>query len=374
MKRFLRHLVINLLTLLMLASCVTEMKIDEISLKEEVVVNSICVAGEPISVTLLLTIPRIYEAPMFNDSIHYNELQNATVKLWVDGVKTEQLTYIPADNFDRFNLDYTDSSSLVCLGYYKAQTICQTGRTYKIEVTHPDYETVTCQTTVPNEISTVSIGNVDIQSISRNGSGLSPFKITFTDTPNEKNFYRILIAYERGEHIWNHSEDIADTTKRILVRSNNYGSYNLEDPLLFPDNENANDLIFGTVYNRFQLFTDDFIDGETHVLDFTASCYAAFDREMVEGEFFQITVTLQVINQDEYLYLKSLTLFKHFENEFMAEPVQVYSNIENGVGIFSGAINYSRTFQVGEYPVDGFNYYYSKFGGIQYSNIYRGGN
>jgi hypothetical protein len=366
MKRFLHQLVINLLSLLMLASCVTEMKIDEISLKQEVVVNSICVAGEPISVTLLLTIPRICEVPMFNDSIHYNELQNATVKLWVNGIETEQLTYVHADNIDRFNVDYTDSSSLVCLGYYKAETICQPGKTYKIEVIHPDYETVTCQTTIPNEISSVGIGDVDIQSISTNGSGWSPFKITFTDTPNEKNYYRILIAYKKGSHAWDYREDIADTSNRILVWSNNYGSFSLEDPLLFPDNENANDLILGSVYNRFQLFTDDFIDGETHVLDFTVICYDAFDRELVDGEFFQITVTLQVINEDEYLYLKSLALFKHFENEFMAEPVQVYSNIENGVGIFSGAINYSRTFQVGEYPVDGFNYYYSKLGGVRY--------
>jgi hypothetical protein len=368
MKRFLHHLVINLLSLLMLASCVTEMNIDEISLEQEVNVNSICIAGEPISATLLLTIPRICEIDRYHDSIQYPELENATVKLWVDGIEKEQLTYFAADTIDRGNVDYTDSSSLVCLGYYKGQTICQPGTTYKIEVSHPNYETITCQTTVPNEIHNVSIGDVDIHSISTNGSGWSPFKITFTDTPNEKNYYRIFITYKRGEHAWDYREDIADTTNRVLVWNYIYHNYSMDDPILFPENENANDLILGAVGNEFHLFTDDFIDGETHELDFTSSCSNAFDRELVKGEFFKITVTLQVINEDEYLYLKSLTLYRHFKDEFLAEPVQVYSNIENGIGIFSGAMNYSRTFQFGEYPVEGIRYYYKKFNGISYSN------
>ena len=50
---------------------------------------------------------------------------------------------------------------------------------------------------------------------------------------------------------------------------------------------------------------------------------------------------LHNISQDYYYYRRSLELYNQSSDNPFAQPVQVYSNIENGFGIFAGAqVNY----------------------------------
>lgn len=57
----------------------------------------------------------------------------------------------------------------------------------------------------------------------------------------------------------------------------------------------------------------------------------------------QVMVELQAISPEFYHYLKSIELYRNTETDAFSEPVQIYSNVQNGWGIF-GALSYDRHF------------------------------
>ena len=57
----------------------------------------------------------------------------------------------------------------------------------------------------------------------------------------------------------------------------------------------------------------------------------------------QVMVELQAISPELYRYLKSVELYRVMENDAFSEPVQIYSNVKNGWGIF-GSLSYQRIF------------------------------
>lgn len=57
----------------------------------------------------------------------------------------------------------------------------------------------------------------------------------------------------------------------------------------------------------------------------------------------RVMVELQAISKELYLFVKSLQLYQISSSDAYAEPVQIYSNVQNGWGIF-GALSYDRHF------------------------------
>ena len=57
----------------------------------------------------------------------------------------------------------------------------------------------------------------------------------------------------------------------------------------------------------------------------------------------RVMVELQALSPELYHYLKSVELFRITESDAFSEPVQIYSNVQNGWGIF-GALSYDRHF------------------------------
>lgn len=57
----------------------------------------------------------------------------------------------------------------------------------------------------------------------------------------------------------------------------------------------------------------------------------------------RVMVELQAISPELYKYMKSLQLYQVSSNDTYSEPVQIYSNVQNGWGIL-GALSYDRHF------------------------------
>ena len=64
------------------------------------------------------------------------------------------------------------------------------------------------------------------------------------------------------------------------------------------------------------------------------------DSEVIPS---RVMVELQAISPELYRYLRTMQLYRISANDGYAEPVQIYSNIEGGWGIF-GALSYDRHF------------------------------
>jgi hypothetical protein len=56
-----------------------------------------------------------------------------------------------------------------------------------------------------------------------------------------------------------------------------------------------------------------------------------------------VMVELQAISPDYYRYLKSVELYRVTESDAFSEPIQIYSNVKNGWGIF-GSLSSQRLF------------------------------
>lgn len=72
--------------------------------------------------------------------------------------------------------------------------------------------------------------------------------------------------------------------------------------------------------------------------------YEVMKQQMLEPDVpARVMVELQSISPEYYRYLKSVELFRITESDAFSEPVQIYSNVQNGWGIL-GALSYDRHF------------------------------
>jgi hypothetical protein len=149
--------------------------------------------------------------------------------------------------------------------------------------------------------------------------------VTFTDPPNELNYYLIKVSKITYREWWIEKSDI-----RI----------NTQDPLV---EEKLSD--FNGVYAI--AFSDKVINGEKCSLQFIIDANE-IGMPFVENSgsssgvpiaFYKTVVyfKLHSISKEFFRYIETLNLYnKNFGNP-LTDPVAVYSNINNGYGIFGAA-------------------------------------
>ena len=95
--------------------------------------------------------------------------------------------------------------------------------------------------------------------------------------------------------------------------------------ILFFDNSISKS-IEGWPKHFSNVFDDRLFDGKSYIF--------TIESRQRKGLFNWIEIDLQHISYDFYKYLKSIELAKCSTNDIHSEPVKIYSNIENGYGVF----------------------------------------
>jgi hypothetical protein len=80
--------------------------------------------------------------------------------------------------------------------------------------------------------------------------------------------------------------------------------------------------------------------------------------DTTRGDFYILKFELQTLTKDTYYYIKSLGASEWSNDGLFSEPVQVYNNIDNGLGIFGGCSSSTDSLQEGKYPRPDVEYYY----------------
>jgi len=135
------------------------------------------------------------------------------------------------------------------------------------------------------------------------------FELVLSDNGNQDNYYQLLLVIL----------DDFDGNPSITGFSTN-------SPLLadqgspFGGEEDGTEFFFTDAF-----FTDDAFSGESISLELSASYPSS-------------PTAIQYVSCTEEYYLYKLTLQNFYENNGnpFAQPVQIYSNIEGGLGIFAG--------------------------------------
>ena len=200
-------------------------------------------------------------------------------------------------------------------GIFTSPSTPQRGNTYRLEVDAPDLESVWAENTLDNGVEVVSI---DTSSTTEWDARLYELAIRIKDVPNVRNFYNIKLRGQFWEYIWNDNTQELDSS---LV----YGTlfFTSEDPVLTGSESFFDGDFFG---QRGASFNDDLFEGGERTV--VIEVYS-WNQELID-------VTVSSGSEEFYLYEVSYGLYQESRDNPFAQPVQVYTNANNGLGIFAG--------------------------------------
>jgi len=226
--------------------------------------------------------------PILNNDFSNNQLIGAEVTL--------------NDNFDnKFTVDVSEKNTIT----YEVNNINANADEVSISVNVDSYErNATASQTIPQKTNFKSFEFFEDGGLDTEGDQRSAIDVVFEDPPGEENFYEVFIS----------------------VRNNN-------DPN--PENlratyTNSNDPIVNKGHDYLSvIFDDSTFDGETKTL--TLSMYPISESNAKDNLF----ITWKNVSKDYFRFTKTYKAFRDQEDNPFATPVQIFSNFENGHGIFS---------------------------------------
>ncbi len=296
-----RKLSIILLAFLFISSCEIVVDLDIPPHESLLVVNSVINSSKD---SLFAYVS--YSQGSFDiGSVAY--LNDAVVNIYEDNVFLGAMSYqsIP-QNFNEFDMSI-DTLYKYFLAYSpRAESM------YSLQVSHPNYPDIEAQTYLPKAVP-FSIDTVLVLEENMEYGSNIRLQLSFEDL-EEENFYRL----------------------RVFARKNNYYYYSeieTSDASMF-SNEGPVQSGGSTFYGRDALFDDQLFNGEQKTITLDSFVYSDFSSDY--------SLELSSISKEYFLYLRSIDLYNNNNNFSIisGEPIQVYSNIENGLGIM-GSISYN---------------------------------
>ncbi|WP_019539187.1 DUF4249 domain-containing protein [Proteiniphilum acetatigenes] len=259
----------------------------------------------------------------------FNHISNATVSVFVNDDLKEQLLH--SEN-----------------GIYRGTYLPKAGDNIKIEVIAEGLSRVTSQTRIPKKPgvvvndSTVTVQEEEYSNpyqpntVTKTTSRNMQVQLKLTDAANEENYYFIKASQYFSDNGMLVTERTVELKLSEVLKNN------------ITDNGNIFEGIFGDEGESDRtdnLFSDLFVDGKDILFDFSLSDIlesATYvngekinDGSNSRGELtVEYIIEIGEISKDMYQYLISGNKALNAEDYGpFTEPVQVYSNIENGVGI-----------------------------------------
>lgn len=297
-----------LLAVVTMSSCEKILNIDESEIAETMQINAYAVTGENFKLSLS-GVKRI------GSSMFIPTIDNAVVEIEVNGVEVKDINW---------NTDKTECST--------PTYVCKEGDKINVKVTAPNYKTVRATTIVPTsplDFEVLDTAKVYcVAPLVNQGSALVideyaldsvlTIKMKLYDKPNEKNYYRLVV------------KSVANKSQTIMTQVINevFGS---EDDLF------ADPYIVKSV-NGWQpffsnVFDDELFDGK--------DCTITVSSQLRNGYNKRVVIEYQLLSEDLYHYLKSVQVQKAAATDIYADPIIIYSNVIDGVGIL-GAYNFAR--------------------------------
>jgi len=102
-------------------------------------------------------------------------------------------------------------------------------------------------------------------------------------------------------------------------------------------------------YNSYGIFSDILFKGQSQILSFDLDLYGFSSVEN------KVKIVLFSLSKDMYHYLLTYQAQQNAGNSPFAEPVMVYSNVDNGYGIFGGYSMSSETIIIPQLSI-GYDY------------------
>lgn len=278
--------------LLLVTSCTKEIPFSPTVEISRMVLNALLIPDSAFQVQLSSTKP----ITGTSDRI---PIATAVIKLYING------TYIE---------DLSNSGN----GIYRSSINPSENKNYVLEVSEKNYPVINTDEKIPSPVALTAatfryIGNVyNPEYMYDRKSGEA--SISFIDPPKEKNYYEI---------VFNYSNDHQYFTPFELY---------FNDPVIL----NEGDVEY---HPTSFFFSDQLFNGQEYTFTTKLPYY---QKDTVKG--FPVFVSFRSISYNYYKYRKTWTRhlqnqnsgLNHFNDIFRGEPIDMYSNVNNGFGIFAG--------------------------------------
>jgi hypothetical protein len=303
MKPFKYLLMALAVTMLGLASCVKDLEFDGVQSDPLLVVNGIQQVGQPACLS-------IEKSQFFTEDEKDLRVKGLAVDLYVNGTFKESLQ-VRDSIMTQVYLDWNDGNEieveelLYAFNYCEGQYLLCEGDQLRFEVHSSEFETAKAEVTMPDAPDVVGFDLLGIDSM--NCTAKFALKL---DDPVGMDYYNLcprdgMVGCYSNDPVF---ADLMDMNVDDFLGENNI--YYLSSP--------------------FNIISDTYFNGKIYTISFEAYFYGV---EIAEP------YTLELTRVDESLYRYKTTYEAYLASDpeslyaMFTEPVQVYSNVENGVGL-----------------------------------------
>lgn len=279
-----RLLFLSLLFVLLGACQERDIPTQNIAYQSKLVVNSLFDNESPMIV-------RVSKSESSLSGITPKYIENAQVLLFKNGVLIDTLDF-----------DLVDQ-------YYFSNEVAEVGALYSLRVkASADLQEASARASISAVQNFGGLNYVDSVGTDAGGLTTSQLTMSFTDPAGQRNFYRLSFLY------------YSNVTNSFLPFD-----FDTDDEILLnPDTEKQDDGSF--------LFSDALISGKT------SNISIRFPQLTATGTR-RYCVKFELLSEEAYRYLTTLSKVRNQQtgNSPFQEPVILFSNIDNGVGIFAGS-------------------------------------
>jgi hypothetical protein len=203
---------------------------------------------------------------------------------------------------------------------YRGNTKPIPGMTYRLQVSAYTYNNTEAVANCPITTSIISAkldsANMSIES---NGQAIIPLEVTFQDPTGKGDYYFSQMFLTQEYWYLNHTT--GDTT------------WDQFESLVYMQ-ENKPSADFLDFNEEADIIDDNNFDGEIYTLKRYITVY--MNSFGGRGRNLSMRFTLSHSKEEYYKYFRSVRLQSNASGNPFAQPVQVYSNVDGGLGIFAG--------------------------------------
>ncbi len=192
-------------------------------------------------------------------------------------------------------------------GQYKGDSILVGGVEYEVLVNATNFKAATGNTLVPHRIDNLQLDTMNLFD--------NKLKVSFQSATSET-YYEVFVT-------------AIDTFGYASSLFSNSTSPIFKDGFSFDDN---------TAYGiRFLFSNADYLNN-------TIEMNFSFYEEL--SNYDSLKVTLNTLSRDAYLYEKTVDAYFYSQDDPFAQPVQVYSNVNGGLGVVSGKAIFEKIIEL----------------------------
>jgi hypothetical protein len=293
-----------ILTVVILSSCTKEIPFSDEAKKSQLVINSLFSNDSVWSVNVSKSVSVLDDGGEYG--MGHRPVENASVNVFnKSNEKVASLSYTEDG-------EYTDLSSFP-----------EANQEYRIEVSAPNFKSVTATNTLPTPVPITSIDTTTF--IDQYGYNAIQVTLNFDDPVEASNYYLIeMIVYDNYDYMYEEDGIEKDNQKygyKVAMRTND------------PNVENVNKFNSDGFENTYEylMIKDHNFNGQSYSLTFTSTIWSMEPGMETTGEIRLLNTSEAFLN-----YRISYERYLRSNGNPFAQPTQVYSNVENGIGIFAG--------------------------------------